>query len=211
MTQTEALKLALEALEQRYPFTVSIPKAITAIKEALANHIPDATKMVARQSNEQVEPVAWVWKYSDGDEEVTFLDPQFFSKEALGIASTIPLYTHPPVPTAQPKQLVEKFDELEQPKQNLKLMPREATPEMLKAMDECSMEGYDERLYAGHGSSVYMAAWDAAPTPPQRKPLPQGEWPKHPSGYVGDVYMGYGKSDLDKYAMQVLAAHGIKE
>ena len=42
----------------------------------------------------------------------------------------------------------------------LKLLPREATPEMLKAMDECSMEGYDERLYAGHAGSVYMAAWD---------------------------------------------------
>lgn len=48
-----------------------------------------------------------------------------------------------------------------EPEQNLKLMPREATPEMLKAMDECSMEGYDERLYEGHASSVYMAAWDA--------------------------------------------------
>ena len=45
----------------------------------------------------------------------------------------------------------------------------------------------------------------------QRKPLPKGEWPKHPSGYVGDVYKGYDKSDLDNYAMQVLAAHGIKE
>ena len=45
--------------------------------------------------------------------------------------------------------------------QNLKLMPREATPEMLKAMDECSTEGYDERLYEGHAGSVYMAAWDA--------------------------------------------------
>ena len=43
----------------------------------------------------------------------------------------------------------------------LKLLPREATREMLEAMDECSMEGYDERLYAGHAGSVYMAAWDA--------------------------------------------------
>ena len=32
---------------------------------------------------------------------------------------------------------------------------------MLEAMDECSKEGYDERLYAGHAGSVYMAAWDA--------------------------------------------------
>jgi len=50
-----------------------------------------------------------------------------------------------------------------------KLMPREATREMLEAMDECSTEGYDERLYAGHAASVYMAAWDASDThPPQR-------------------------------------------
>ena len=47
-------------------------------------------------------------------------------------------------------------------------------------------------------------------TQPQRKPLPKGEWPKHPSPYVNDQYRGYLKSDLDDYAMQVLTAHGIK-
>jgi hypothetical protein len=36
-------------------------------------------------------------------------------------------------------------------------------------MDECSTEGYDERLYAGHAASVYMAAVDVAPSPPQRQ------------------------------------------
>ena len=50
-----------------------------------------------------------------------------------------------------------------------KLVPIKPTDEMLKAMDECSTEGYDERLYAGHAASVYMAAVDAAPTPPQLK------------------------------------------
>ena len=49
-----------------------------------------------------------------------------------------------------------------------KLVPTKPTEEMLKAMDECSTEGYDERLYAGHAASVYMAAVDAAPVPPQR-------------------------------------------
>ena len=48
-----------------------------------------------------------------------------------------------------------------------KLVPIKPTEEMLKAMDECSTEGYDERLYAGHAASVYMAAVDVAPTPPQ--------------------------------------------
>ena len=62
-----------------------------------------------------------------------------------------------------------------------KLVPVEPTKEMLKAMDECSTEGYDERLYAGHAASVYMAAVDVAPTPPpvaephKRKPLTD-EW-----------------------------------
>ena len=59
-----------------------------------------------------------------------------------------------------------------------KLVPRKATPEMLKAMDECAQEGYDERLYAGMASSVYMAAWDASPVmgtlpeqPAQQEPV----------------------------------------
>ena len=47
--------------------------------------------------------------------------------------------------------------------------------------------------------------------PPQRKPLPKNEWPKHPSSYWNDEYIGFSKSDLTNYAMQVLAAHNIKE
>lgn len=50
-----------------------------------------------------------------------------------------------------------------------------------------------------------------AEQPAQHKLLPQGEWPKHPSPYVNDQYRGYLRSDLDDCAMQVLAAHGIKE
>ena len=55
-----------------------------------------------------------------------------------------------------------------------KLVPIKPTDEMLKAMDECSTEGYDERLYAGHAASVYMAAVDVAPTPPQQEPVAWG-------------------------------------
>ena len=53
-----------------------------------------------------------------------------------------------------------------------KLVPTEPTEEMLKAMDECSKEGYDERLYAGHAASVYMAAIDAAPEQPAQQQEP---------------------------------------
>ena len=75
-----------------------------------------------------------------------------------------------PFPVAKLAQAAIK-EALAQPEQEpvaWKLVPRDATDEMLKAMDECSTEGYDERLYAGHAASVYMAAVDAAPVPPQR-------------------------------------------
>jgi len=108
---------------------------------------PPLTQTEQRSVSEHLEPVAW-YRNEDifGNQE---MEPIFYATKAWD--NCLPLYTHPPVPKAQPKE----------PEQNLKLMPREATPEMLKAMDECSMEGYDERLYAGHASSVYMAAWDA--------------------------------------------------
>ena len=63
----------------------------------------------------------------------------------------------------------------EQPKNEpvaWKIVPIKPTDEMLKAMDECSTEGYDERLYAGHAASVYMAAVDVAPIPPLQKQEP---------------------------------------
>ena len=82
--------------------------------------------------------------------------PRFIDSESWDIK---PLYT-------------QQFTYIATPKQELvgwKIVPIEPTNEMLKAMDECSTEGYDERLLAGHASSVYMAAVDVAPTPPQRK------------------------------------------
>lgn len=62
-----------------------------------------------------------------------------------------------------------------------KLVPTKPTDEMLKAMDECSKEGYDERLYAGHASSVYMAAVDAAPLVRQE---PFGYFKAEPFGWT---------------------------
>lgn len=45
----------------------------------------------------------------------------------------------------------------------------------------------------------------------QPEPRPEGEWPKCPSPYQGDQYIGYSRTDLLKYAREVLAAHNIKE
>ena len=68
-----------------------------------------------------------------------------------------------------------------------KLMPRDATDAMLKAMDGCSTEGYDERLYAGHAASVYMAAWDALDTHP-----PQRTWVGLTDGEMEDTFIQCG-------------------
>ena len=86
-----------------------------------------------------------------------------------------------------------------------KLVPVEPTDEMLKAMDECSTEGYDERLYAGHASSVYMAAVDVAPTPPQRKPLSDEEIIL----IVAECASSHQHTDIH-LARAIEAAHGIK-
>lgn len=42
------------------------------------------------------EPVAWIWKYQDGSEEVVFVKPHRLDPEFHDISvSIIPLYTHP--------------------------------------------------------------------------------------------------------------------
>lgn len=83
-----------------------------------------------------------------------------------------------------------------------KLVPRKATPEMLKAMDECAQEGYDERLYEGMASSVYMAAWDASPMlgtlPPSEKEksmMLAEQKAEQPVAWMYDVAR-YGPSDV---------------
>jgi len=96
--------------------------AITAIKEALAvdkesltteaqqsneqgcehcNHslyCGTKCKNCGKQSNEQVEPVAWV---QDVELEQS---PEFAFSWVETRLHNVPLYTHPPVPTAQPEQ-----------------------------------------------------------------------------------------------------------
>jgi len=92
MTEREALKLALEALEYIEHNYMSLPapatKAITAIKEALA-----------QQSNEQVEPFG-IWHQGATEDESDF----YLYKDSGDVScpDCIKLYVHPPVPTAQP-------------------------------------------------------------------------------------------------------------
>ena len=77
-----------------------------------------------------------------------------------------------------------------------KLVPIEPTNEMLKAMDECSTEGYDERLYAGHAASVYMAAVDVAPNPPEARNQEPVAW-LHTK--IEGVAVPHRPADLDKH------------
>jgi hypothetical protein len=49
----------------------------------------------------------------------------------------------------------------------------------------------------------------AAPAPQAPVALAQEQWPPTPSAYQGDQYIGYSRTDLLKYAQEVLAAHGI--
>jgi hypothetical protein len=88
-----------------------------------------------------------------------------------------------------------------------KLVPIEPTNEMLKAMDECSTEGYDERLLAGHAASVYMAAVDVAPAPPQRTwvGLTETEIRTIRCDMAGTLDVQY-----VAFARAIEAAHGIK-
>jgi hypothetical protein len=89
-----------------------------------------------------------------------------------------------------------------------KLVPVEPTNEMLKAMDECSTEGYDERLLAGHAASVYMAAVDVAPlytAPIPRKPLTDEEIER------ACVPLGAAMLSFTEVARAIERAHGIGE
>ena len=86
-----------------------------------------------------------------------------------------------------------------------KLVPRKATPEMLRAMDECAQEGYDERLYEGMASSVYMAAWDASPV---LGTLPPSEKERS----MMDIIVGnLVREGINKHRARELAEHFIKQ
>ena len=104
MTKDEALKLALEALElsnaNHWWGSLSIEKAITAIKEALMS-VPDGAqpeqKPVAWRYKWSVEGGNWVWNYA------TYIERQKNDQ-------CEPLYTSPP-PVAEPHKRKPLTDE----------------------------------------------------------------------------------------------------
>jgi len=129
-TQTEALELALDEIKRvkeiclrEVGIGLCNEVVIAKLEEALANHIEDNLTMVAKQSpqrseddsHQQVEPVAWqerqAKRISDGvvTEWTNWYPCRYRTiDEARAEACDHipyewrPLYTHPPVPTAQP-------------------------------------------------------------------------------------------------------------
>ncbi len=171
MTEREVLKLALEAL--KYPLNQSHENFNVDMAELLAHRAITAIKEALAQPEQ--EPV--VWMYQNKSTHGVRFQKHMRDFVDHGAWHEVPLYSEPLA--NQEKTSGSPIKEvLAQPEQDpvaWKLVPIKPTDEMLKAMDESSTEGYDERLYAGHAASVYMAAVDVAPTPPQRKPLSDDE------------------------------------
>ena len=157
MTQDEIIEMALDGITKVPTLThglmVKLVDVEAAIKEALAQE-KDGTYIYASS----LATAIWQKHYIKESPKFALLDT------TEGVLTQIDNMTCGLVR--------EKLAQPEHEPVAWKLMPKDATDSMLKAMDECSTEGYDERLYAGHAASVYMAAWDAYPDIiPQPKPV----------------------------------------
>jgi hypothetical protein len=108
MNKDTALRMSLDALEWIYKYVEAAPSELTEAKKWASIIGPKIPRIKeALQSNEQVEPVAWMIP--------SWIDPdtrgwQSESFEATPVKGWIPLYTHPPVPTAQPEQEPDEVD-----------------------------------------------------------------------------------------------------
>ena len=174
----EAMKLALEALEvATTPFArdrQEVLRAQAALREALAKpdfwegYVPEPVKPATEESSATQAQQALDKKAENARELGLDYEP---AQPYKGIADHINQATNGGMridPVTGDVGIGTPSTPAQQEPVAWKLVPTEPTEEMLKAMDECSKEGYDERLYAGHAASVYMAAVDVAPIPPQR-------------------------------------------
>ena len=195
----EAIKLALEALENSRslePVDVQWVKgkrhaAITALREALAEQpaqqefvspgggyvpaIPAQQRPIKTFHDGKAWPVQEPAQQDSTCNNALRIQGKAYPRtcKKCGLGPCVELAQQAlDKKTENARELGLDYEPAQQGPVAWKLVPKEPTHEMLKAMDECSTEGYDERLYAGHASSVYMAAVDAAPTPPaQQEPV----------------------------------------
>ena len=187
------MKLALEALEvATTPFArdrQEVLRAQAALREALAKpdfwegYVPEPVKPATEESSATQAQQALDKKAENARELGLDYEP---AQPYKGIADHINQATNGGMridPVTGDVGIGTPSTPAQQEPVAWKLVPTEPTEEMLKAMDECSKEGYDERLYAGHAASVYMAAVDAAPTPPAQKE-PFGYFKAMPFGWT---------------------------
>ena len=106
MTDQDAMKLALEALETEVSidwtnddeFNASAEKmheAIAALKKQLADYAMRETQRLGQEIEQ--EPVAWLVEFENGEQEL------HFDEQSVGEIHT-PLYTHPPQRTEPSQQ-----------------------------------------------------------------------------------------------------------
>jgi hypothetical protein len=200
----EALKLALEKFEFMNHvdsiFEGEFDFQINAIKEALAQPEQDWIERERAVGYREGHQNALKQMAQPEQEPKCVAVVEVFGKDWRLDFMSLPVGKH--------KLYAQQYTHIASTKQELvgwKLVPIEPTNEMLKAMDECSTEGYDERLLAGHASSVYMAAVDVAPTPPQRKPLTDEEIETYRYMIDWTAHWSY-----INFARAIEAAHGIK-
>lgn len=167
--QTEALKLALEQIKAG-----SYECAMDQLEEALAEQSNEQVERTPLEQYDLEQSIDYRKGYEDGRLK-GFEVGQRYAKEA---------YTHPPAPTAQPKE----------PEQ-------EPVGEVVDTIDGAFKCEFTKLLTAG--DKLYI-------TPPQRKPLTREQRiqilkDNTVQGYHGDYFDAWGIID------DVEAAHGIKE
>jgi hypothetical protein len=185
MTEREALKLALEALESKYIVNwgarhVQQDQAITAIREALAQpeHSPDCAllKIPSKDCDcqDQQEPVAWetfALKFANG-KGLSYEKPKNLPK----YLACRPLI-YQPAPTSDTSK---------------------------KRVDETAKHQHEKEPVIDKSAAVRIATalgWE-----PKRKPLTDEDLETMAEKYVTNCYF-----DTLKYARAIEAAHGIKE
>ena len=189
----EAMKLALDALEVATTPLANdrqeVLRAQAALREALAEHPAQGCEYCNHPlyAGTKCKNCGRVTEQAAIKRDLTPEQPAQQQKE--GFASPGGGYV-PAIPRPIPL--------------DWKLVPRKATPKMLRAMDECAQEGYDERLYEGMASSVYMAAWDASPV---LGTLPPSEKERS----MMDIIVGnLVREGINKHRARELAEHFIK-
>ena len=181
MTKDEALKRIAA-----YPFSRAEELSVEQMREIAREALQSPQDVSEDTNNEQVEPVAWLVTEGYATPNMTFANiksAEIAQSKMLG-SRIVPLYIHPPVPTAQPEQ--------EQPVAWLI-----ADGEDLWATNE-------KNMMLDYPKSQVTPLYT---TPPQRKPLTDEQREQ----IYNEWCSKRDEVSYDDLMLAVEAAHGIKE